>query len=272
MATSRPLNVEGVLRQIYAQIRDRTGHDTTGYKPSTVLRRIRRRMQLHQLLSFEEYLALLRADPGEVDLLFSDVLISVTSFFRDPEVFEALAERVVPAMFAGRSGDDTVRSWSVGCATGEEAYSLGMLLLEHAAGLVDPPTIQIFASDLHESSLQRAREGVYPPSIEADVSPERLRRFFVPDDGNYRICPELRELMVFAPHGLLRDPPFSHMDLIVCRNLLIYLQRDTQRLAANVFHYALGARRPPPARQFGDDRWFGPVHDPRQAPLPVPAS
>ena len=231
--------VQDVLQQIYAQIRDRTGHDTTGYKQSTILRRIRRRMQLHQVSSFDDYLGLLRSDPGEVDLLFSDVLISVTSFFRDPEVFEALAERVVPVMFAERTGRDTVRAWSVGCSTGEEAYSLGMLLLEHAAGLADPPAIQIFASDLHELSLQQARDGVYPPSIEAEVSPERLQRFFVRDDGNYRVCQELRELMVFAPHGLLRDPPFSHMDLIVCRNLLIYLQRDTQHLAANVFHYAL---------------------------------
>ncbi len=225
--------------EMLAQIRDRTGHDATGYKQSTILRRIRRRMQLHQLPTFEEYLGRLREDAGEVDLLFSDVLISVTSFFRDPEVFEALAERVVPAMFAGRGPDDTVRSWSVGCSTGEEAYSLGMLLLEHAAGLTDPPALQIFASDLHERSLQQAREGVYPPSIEADVSAERLERFFVRQNGKYRICQELREMVVFAPHGLLRDPPFSHMDLIVCRNLLIYLQRDTQHLAATVFHYAL---------------------------------
>ncbi len=229
----------GVLSQIYAQIRDRTGHDATGYKVSTILRRIRRRMHLHQLTEVGAYLELLRADPGEVDLLFSDVLISVTSFFRDPEVFEALTERVVPAMFADRRGHDTVRVWSVGCATGEEAYSLGILMLEHAATLVDPPTVQIFASDLHEPSLQRAREGTYPASIETDVSAERLGRFFVRGDGTYRVRQELREIVVFAPHGLLRDPPFSHMDLIVCRNLLIYLQRDAQSSAATVFHYAL---------------------------------
>ena len=142
-------------------------------------------------------------------------------------------------MFADRGGHDTVRVWSIGCATGEEAYSLGILMLEHAAMLADPPTVQIFASDLHEPSLKRARDGIYPASIEADVSAERLGRFFVRDDGTYRVRQELREMVVFAPHGLLRDPPFSHMDPIVCRNLLIYLQRDAQTSAASVFHYAL---------------------------------
>ena len=232
--------VQDVLRQIYAQIRDRTGHDTTGYKQSTILRR----------------------DPSPHAVAPTVVLRRSTSaccgptrrgrpaLQRRPDLGDELLPRSRGLRGTGRAascrscspsapGRDTVRSWSVGCSTGEEAYSLGMLLLEHAAGLADPPTIQIFASDLHEPSLQQARDGVYPPSIEAEVSPERLQRFFVPDNGNYRVCPELRELMVFAPHGLLRDPPFSHMDLIVCRNLLIYLQRDTQHLAANVFHYAL---------------------------------
>lgn len=236
---SEPVDDDEALRQIGGYIRSRTGHDIAGYKSSTVLRRIRRRMQLHQIPDFDRYIELLRSEHHEAALLFDDILISVTSFFRDPEVFDAIEERIVPALFATKSGSDVVRVWSAGCATGEEAYSLAIVLLEHAATLADPPAIQIFASDPHETSLRRAREGIYPATIAQDVAPERLDEYFVADSGGYRIRQALREIVVFAHHDLLRDPPFSHMDLIVCRNVLIYLRRDTQDIAASVFHYAL---------------------------------
>lgn len=234
-----PADARQLLQRILGQIRGRTGNDMTGYKESTVWRRIRRRMQLHQIEEVDDYVELLRSDSDEGNLLFDDLLISVTSFFRDPEVFAALEHDVIPRLFEGKGPQDSVRAWSIGCSTGEEAYSLGMLLLEHAATLDEPPQLQLFATDLHAPSLQRAREGVYPASIEADLAPERLRRFFVRKNGSYQVREELRQVVVFAPHGLLKDPPFSHMDLISCRNLLIYLQRDMQRHAISVFHYAL---------------------------------
>lgn len=232
-------DVHELLRQIYAHVRKRTGHDLTGYKESTLLRRIRRRMQIHQISDLAEYFALLRADGEETDLLFTDMLISVTSFFRDGDVFDAISSRLIPDLFAETSGTEVVRVWSVGCSTGEEAYGLAMLLIEHADRLNDPPQIQIFASDLHDQSLRRARDGVYSDSIESDVSAERLGRFFTRENGAYRVRQELRDVIVFAPHGLLSDPPFSHLDLIVCRNLLIYLDRPTQQTAVSIFHYAL---------------------------------
>ena len=237
--TTLPAETERALQQVLGLVKARTGHDVTGYKESTILRRIRRRMQLHQLELVDAYVELLRNDQDEVERLFNDMLISVTSFFRDAEVFAGLEDQIVPELFKGKAATDVVRVWSIGCATGEEAYSIAILLLEHAAAQHDPPQLQLFASDLHQLSLLRAREGVYPSSIEADVSPERLARFFISDNGGYRIRQEVRDMVVFAPHGLLTDPPFSHLDLISCRNLLIYLQREVQQQAISTFHYAL---------------------------------
>ncbi len=195
--------------------------------------------QLHQIEELEPYLHLLRHDRDEVNRLFEDLLITVTEFFRDPEVFEALATRIIPEIFQRKGDGDRVRVWSVGCSTGEEAYSLAILLLEEAARRQVHPHLQIFASDLHESSLKKAREGLYPDSIAADVSEERLNRYFLKEEGAYRVRKEVRELVVFAPHNLLSDPPFSHVDLVVCRNLLIYLQRGVQQDIIALFHYAL---------------------------------
>ena len=227
------------LQKVFAQIRSRTGRDFSRYKRSTILRRITRRMQLRHLEELEDYLGVLREDPEEVRDLADDLLINVTSFFRDPEVFEKLAQDVVPALFTDRSPDDPVRVWSVGCATGEEAYSLAMLLIEEAGRHDVAPPVQVFASDLHERSLGRARDGFYPGDVETDVSPDRLRRFFCKEDGGYRVRKEVREAVVFAPHNLLSDPPFSKLDLVSCRNLLIYLQRPAQRDVVELFHYAL---------------------------------
>jgi two-component system, chemotaxis family, CheB/CheR fusion protein len=228
-----------VLHRLFAQIRARTGRDFTHYKRSTILRRIQRRMQLRQIEELPDYLERLREEGEEVRALADDLLITVTNFFRDPEVFQQLEKEIVPALFEGKRPQDSVRVWSVGCATGEEAYSLAMLLLEEAARREEAPRLQVFASDLHERSLERAREGFYPGDIETEVSERRLRRFFHQEDGGYRIRKEVRELVVFAPHNLLGDPPFSRLDLVACRNVLIYLQREPQRDVMELFHYAL---------------------------------
>lgn len=229
-----------LLHRIFAQIRARTGRDFSRYKRSTILRRIVRRMQLAHVEDLGSYIAILRQKPDETIALADDLLITVTSFFRDSEVYQRLEQEVVPSLFTGKGADEPLRVWSVGCATGEEAYSLAIVLLEQVARREGTPRIQVFASDLHETSLQRAREGFYPGDIEADVSAERLRRFFDKVEGGYRIRKEVRELVVFAPHNLLGDPPFSRIDLIMCRNVLIYLQREIQRDIIDLFHYALG--------------------------------
>ena len=228
-----------LLHKVFTQVRARTGRDFSRYKRSTVMRRLRRRMQLTQTEELSDYLLLLRQEPSEIVALSDDFLITVTNFFRDPAVFAELEQNVIPQLFADKGPEQNVRVWSVGCSTGEEAYSLAMLLLEEAGRREAPPEIQVFASDLHESSLLKAREAYYPGDIKETVSAERLRRFFIKEDNGYRIRKEVRDLVVFAPHNLLGDPPFSRIDLIACRNLLIYLQRTVQHEVIELFHYAL---------------------------------
>lgn len=228
-----------LVPRILTWVRTRTGHDFSRYKRSTVERRVERRMHLLGVEQTPEYLQLLRRSAEETAALADDMLINVTSFFRDHPVFEYVEHEVIPVLFEGKRPSDRVRVWSVGSATGEEAYSLGMLLIEEAARRESPPQIQIFASDLHERSLKLAREGLYPETIAADVSSERLQRFFQEENGGYRVRKELRELVVFSPHDLLRDPPFSHLDMVACRNVLIYLQRDVQEDVLDLFHYAI---------------------------------
>ena len=229
------------LQQIFSLIHNHTGHDFSPYKPSTVLRRLSRRMQLRQLEHLPEYADLLRRSPEEVHNLYQDLLITVTNFFRNPEAFEVLERKVIPKLFEGKKPGEQVRVWTVGCATGEEAYSLAMLLLETTkARGARAPEVQIFASDVSEEALAVAREGVYPEVITGDVSEARLERFFVPEPGGgYRVSKELRSRIVFARHNLLNDPPFSKLDLLVCRNMLIYLNRDIQNEVFNLFYYAL---------------------------------
>ena len=226
------------LQGILAQLHARTGHDFSHYKRSTILRRLDRRLHVTGTDTLGAYLAYLRENASEARALLADLLISVTNFFRDPAAFGGL-EASLPRLTQGKGPQDDVRVWVPGCATGEEAYSIAMLLLEHAMTLPEPPRIQIFASDLSESAVQTARQGVYPESIEADVSPERLRKFFSHENGHYIVNTRLREAVVFTPHNLLTDPPFSRLDLISCRNLLIYLQRDLQQKVLALFHYAL---------------------------------
>jgi two-component system, chemotaxis family, CheB/CheR fusion protein len=229
-----------LLQRMFALVRARTGRDFTRYKRATIMRRVQRRMQLRYIEQLDRYVEYLRQSPDEVRALADDLLITVTSFFRDAAVFEQLKADVIPAIFRGKAQDAAVRVWCVGCATGEEAYSVLMLLLEEAGSREgQAPRIQMFASDLHEQSLEFAREGFYPGDIASEVSPGRLKRFFIQETGGYRIKPEVRKAIVFAPHNVLADPPFSKLDLIVCRNLLIYLQRDVQDEVLQVFHYAL---------------------------------
>ena len=234
-----PEETEQFLMRVLAQIRSRTHRDFTRYKRSTLLRRITRRMQFNHIEEQTEYLELLRKQPEEVMSLADDLLITVTSFFRDKEVFELLEQDVIPGIFSRKRPGDVIRVWTVGCATGEEAYSLAILLLEEAARREENYVIQIFASDLHEHSLLKAREAFYPGDIETDVSHHRLKKFFEKQDGGYRIRKEVRELVVFAPHNLLGDPPFSQIDLVTCRNVMIYLQRELQKDVIELFHYAL---------------------------------
>jgi two-component system CheB/CheR fusion protein len=227
------------IRRILAHLRVRTGHDFSRYKGSTVLRRIQRRVQVARKESFADYYAYLRENAEEAQALFSDLLISVTMFFRDPDAFDTLAAKAISQIFDGRTAVDQIRVWAPGCATGEEAYTLGMMLLEEASRRELRPEIQVFGSDLDANALNVAREGRYPLAIEQDVSEERLRRFFTRESDHYRVKRELRDIVLFAGHSLLRDPPFSRIDLISCRNLLIYLDRELQNQVIGVFHYAL---------------------------------
>jgi two-component system, chemotaxis family, CheB/CheR fusion protein len=222
-------------------LRDVIGHDFSGYKISTVDRRIRRRMQLLGLRHVSAYLERLGEDRDEAYLLFADLLIGVTQFFRDPEAFDAVSRTVLPKILEGKTADDEIRIWVPGCATGEEVYSLAIMLQEQAARLDSVPDLRIFGSDIDENALHFARLGRYPRGIAADVSPERLERFFEREDGTYIVRSQLREMCLFARHNMLGDPPFSRIDLISCRNVLIYLNVDLQRRLMPVFHYALRA-------------------------------
>lgn len=220
-------------------LRSSTGHDFSGYKDKTFFRRVQRRMQATGIAGLPAYLALLRDDADEAGRLFHDLLISVTGFFRDAEAFEALETQVMQPLFAGRGADDTVRIWVPGCATGEEAYSLAILAQEQMAKSRAPPRVQIFATDIDEAALAIARLGRYPASMMAGVSAERLARFFIRDGALQMIRPETRELCVFSSHSIIRDAPFSRIDLVSCRNMLIYMGGRLQEQVIPLFHYSL---------------------------------
>jgi two-component system CheB/CheR fusion protein len=229
---------EAAFREVLGFVRSRTGRDFVDYKRATVLRRIARRMQVNGVDNLAAYLDCLRTRPGEAGALLQDMLISVTNFFRDAECFHAL-QGIVHELFHGKSASDTVRVWVVACATGEEAYSLAMLLSEHARTLESPPAIQVFATDLDEDAVRAARDGLYPAAAEADVSQERLRLFFVREPRGYRVRRELREMVLFAVHDVLKDSPFSRIDMATCRNLLIYLNREAQARVFDTLHFSL---------------------------------
>lgn len=227
------------LHQITTLLRVHTGHDFSDYKDRTIIRRVQRRMHVLQIDDVDEFIKRLRRDNREVRLLFHDLLIGVTSFFRDKESFEALEREVIPQLFSNKGATDSVRVWVPGCATGEEAYSIAMLLREHAPAPHRAPRLQIFASDIDEHALEVARTGRYPVAVTKDISAARLERYFVHEEGTCRVVSELREICLFSAHNMLRDAPFSKLDLISCRNLLIYLSAELQERVIPLFHYAL---------------------------------
>lgn len=229
------------LEKLFEQLFRSTGIDFTHYKQATIQRRVQRRMVLHRIESVSEYLKFIGAHPDEVLDLYNDILIRVTRFFRDPEVFKALKSEVFPALLANRHPDAPLRIWVPGCSTGEEVYSIVISLMEWLDGREFRTDVKVFATDINQSAIDRARSGIYPDSIAADVAPEQLRRFFIHTPEGYQISKTIREICVFARQDVVRDPPFSCVDLISCRNLLIYLDSPLQRRVLPLFHYALRA-------------------------------
>ena len=220
-------------------LRARLGHDFSQYKDKTFLRRVQRRMQVVGVLQLADYVAALEQDQGEAALLFRDLLIGVTTFFRDADAFEAVKRVVVPRLFEGKGANDAVRVWVPGCATGEEAYSLAILLREHMDGLPVVPRVQVFATDIDEAAIATARSGRYPATLLDGLSPDRRERFFSHAENSYLVSKDIRDLCTFSAHSLIRDPPFSRMNLVSCRNLLIYLDADLQAAVIPAFHYSL---------------------------------
>ena len=227
------------LHKLYVMLRDAFGHDLSCYKASTIERRIERRMAVQKIESFEDYLRLVRGRPEELTTLYRDLLINVTNFFRDPAAFEFLQTSVLPRIIARKQPGEAIRVWVPACSTGEEAYSIAICLLE-VLGAADPDIpIQVFGTDIDSEAIDRARRGVYPQNIESDVSEERLTRFFVHVEGGYQIGRRVRDLVVFSVQDVAKDPPFSRMDLVSCRNLLIYMQAPLQKRVLATLHYAL---------------------------------
>jgi two-component system CheB/CheR fusion protein len=244
--TSRPVSPpaphsDDAMRKVFILLRAQTGHDFSKYKQNTINRRVERRMAVHQIERLSEYVRHLQNNPAEVEALFRDLLIGVTNFFRDPETFAALQEQVIPRLCADKDADATIRVWVPGCSTGEEAYSIAMLLQEHMDRPKRSFKAQVFATDIDRRAIEQARTGVYPTSIVADISPERLARFFVPESNRtaWRVHKSLRDMLILSEQDIIKDPPFSKLDLISCRNLLIYMGVDLQKKLIPLFHYAL---------------------------------
>ncbi|PWE31719.1 chemotaxis protein CheR [Pararhodobacter marinus] len=254
----RAAELDRIHHEICALLTAHSSHDFSGYKTRSFFRRVYRRLQVRQLQTLDAYLELLRKDPVEIGNLFRDLLINVTNFFRDAEAFAQLERQIVPLLFEGKSRGDTLRIWVPGCSTGEEVYSLAILLREHMDRIETPPQVQIFATDIDEAALSVARTGRYPDSLLAEVSPERVKRFFKPDGDSRVVTAEIRELCIFSPHSLVRDPPFSRMDMVSCRNLLIYFGPDVQRHVIPTFHYSL---RPGGYLFLGSSESIGPHGD-----------
>jgi len=226
------------LNMIFQLLRRTTGVDFTHYRQTTILRRIQRRMVVHKIDRLPEYVKYIQTNPTEIKALYQDMLINVTSFFRNPGMFEALKTEVFARILKDRGAEWAVRMWTPGCASGEETYSVAIALLEFLGDKASEVTIQLFGTDVSETSIIKARTGVYPENIQGDVSADRLRRFFTKTEGGYRISKTIRDMCIFAQHNVLNDPPFSQMDLICCRNLLIYLEPVLQSKVISLFHYA----------------------------------
>ncbi|MDQ5987114.1 MAG: Protein-glutamate methylesterase/protein-glutamine glutaminase [Syntrophus sp. SKADARSKE-3] len=232
---------ENALKKILILLRAQSGHDFSQYKPNTIIRRVERRLVINRITQLDDYVRYLQQNPMELETLFRDLLIGVTNFFRDPEAFKALEEKVIPHLVTIKPEGSAIRVWSLGCSTGEEAYSIAILLRERIEALKQTFMVQVFATDIDRRSIDIARAGVYPATISADVLPDRLERFFTysPDDDTYRIQKSIRDMIVFSEHDVVRDPPFSKLDLIICRNLLIYMGGELQKKLIPMFHYAL---------------------------------
>jgi two-component system CheB/CheR fusion protein len=242
LPNTKPLHKgEHALMRIFVHLRNQTGHDFSQYKPNTVQRRIARRMAVQQIETLDEYAAFLQQAPTEGASLFSDLLIGVTNFFRDPEAFKELEVAVISKLFANKPADGVIRVWSPGCSTGEEAYSIAILLTECQAAMKQSFKVQVFATDIDAQAIATARTGLYSASIASDISPERLARWFTlePDGSAYRVQKSIRDMLIFSEQDVVRDPPFSRLDLICCRNLLIYMGGDLQKKLISLFHYAL---------------------------------
>ncbi|WP_413912235.1 chemotaxis protein CheB [Candidatus Skiveiella danica] len=241
MASQAAPLTAGALNKIFVLLRAQTGHDFSQYKPTTIHRRIERRMAVHQITALDGYVKYLQQTPAEVQALFRDLLIGVTNFFRDPEAFAVLEQAAIPRLFDDKPPGGVVRAWVAGCSTGEEAYSIAMLLQERMEMLKTSWTVQVFATDIDSRAIATARVGLYPASIATDLTPERLARFFCAEPGgqSYRIHKSIRDMLVFSEQDLIKDPPFSRLDLISCRNLLIYLDVELQKRLIPLFHYAL---------------------------------
>ncbi|HXX57866.1 MAG TPA: chemotaxis protein CheB [Thermodesulfovibrionales bacterium] len=227
------------LHKILLLIRSQTGRDFSYYKETTIVRRVERRMNVNQISEVTHYISYLQRNPVEIELLFKELLIGVTSFFRDAEAFETLRRKIVPHVFSKKQAGGTVRVWVPGCSTGEEAYSIAIMLKEYIEKMKKDYNVQIFATDIDTGAIEKARSGIYPDSIASDVSPDRLKRFFAKGDNTFQIKKEVREMVVFAVQDLIKDPPFTRLDLVSCRNLLIYLNPQIQKRLLPLFHFAL---------------------------------
>jgi two-component system CheB/CheR fusion protein len=230
---------EQAVEDVLSLLHEHTGHDFRHYRRATLLRQLERRLQVRGQPDLPSYHALQRQDAAESQALLKDLLIGVTQFFRDREAFAMLEHTVLPQIFQGKGPGDTVRVWVAACSTGEEAYSMAMLLADYATTIPDPPAIQVFASDIDPQAIRTARAGLYPPSIAEDVPPDRLQRYFTVESGAYKVRKALRRQVLFAEHNLLHDPAFSSLDLISCRNFLIYLNQGMHRHIFEMFHFAL---------------------------------
>ncbi|RJP79459.1 MAG: PAS domain S-box protein [Desulfobacteraceae bacterium] len=240
--TSKPsFNADDALKKIFILLRAKTGHDFSHYKPNTINRRIERRMAVHKIERLDEYVRYLQQSPDEVNELFRDLLIGVTNFFRDPEAYKILEETILPRLFKNKKTDAGFRIWVPGCSTGEEAYSIAILIQEKLDAMKHGVKVQIFATDIDSRAIDTARTGIYSAGIAGDISPERLARFFIrePSGDAYRIQKSIRDMMVFSEQDVIKDPPFSRLDLISCRNLLIYMGGELQKKLIPLFHYAL---------------------------------
>jgi two-component system, chemotaxis family, CheB/CheR fusion protein len=229
------------LPKIFVLLQDRTGNDFSLYKHNTIVRRVERRMRIHHIETIGRYVQFLQRNAQELDMLFEELLIGVTSFFRDPPAFEALHDRIGARLQMCHMEHRPMRVWVPACSTGEEAYSVAMTILEAEAALkLDAPVpVRIFATDLNKDSVECARRGTFPANIASDLTSERLERFFVRDENTYQIVKEIREMIVFAPQNIIMDPPFTKLDLLVCRNLLIYLTAELQKKVLSLFRYGI---------------------------------